>query len=168
MHNKRLEALRASPGDERRPADLEIIASQYAIKFRKVTGTHVVFTHPAVPNCVAVPMKNRIRAAHVKAFVAMVDRMDEGTAPVRMRTVAPGTVVDVAAYPSAVAPIPEAEGGGFVVSFADVPGCLGVGETPEAAEADGRLALFAAIDALKAADRAPPEPGAVEGGKAEA
>nr|WP_296583401.1 type II toxin-antitoxin system HicB family antitoxin [Xanthobacter sp.] len=81
---------------------------------------------------------------------------------------APGTAVDVVAYPSAIAPIPEAEGGGFVASFADVPGCLGVGETPEAAEADGRLALFAAIDALKAADRAPPEPGAVEGAKAEA
>lgn len=168
MHNKRLEALRASPGAERRPADLEIIASQYAIKFRKVTGTHVVFTHPSVPDCVAVPMKNPIRAAHVKAFVAMVDRMDEGTAPVRMRTLAPGTAVEIAAYPLAVAPIPEGDGGGFVASFADVPGCLGVGETPEAAEADGRLALFAAIDALKAADRAPPEPGAAQGAKVEA
>ncbi len=162
MHNKRLEALRASPGDARRPADLEITASQYAIKFRKVTGTHVVFTHPSVPNCVAVPMKTPIRAAHVRAFVAMVDRMDEGGAPVRYKALAPGAVADIAAYPSAVAPIPEADGGGFVVSFADVPGCLGVGDTPEAAEADGRLALFAAIDALKAADRAPPEPGAVK------
>lgn len=162
MHNKRLEALRASPGDERRPADLEIIASQYAIKFRKVTGTHVVFTHPAVPDCVAVPMKSKIRAAHVKAFVAMVDRMDAGGPPVRYRALAAGVVADIAAYPCAVAPLPEEEGGGFVASFPDVPGCLGVGETPEAAEADGRLALFASIDALKAADRAPPEPGAAK------
>ncbi|MBP2149498.1 MULTISPECIES: type II toxin-antitoxin system HicB family antitoxin [Xanthobacter] len=168
MHNKRLEALRASPGAERRPADLEIIASQYAIKFRKVTGTHVVFIHPAVPDCVAVPMKAPIRAAHVKAFVAMVDRMDDGTAPVRLRTLAPGTAVDLAAYPAQVAPLPEAEGGGFAVRFPDVPGCLGIGATPEAAEADGRLALFAAIDALKAADRAPPEPGAMQDTKAEA
>lgn len=163
MHNKRLEALRASPGAERRPADLEITASQYAIKFRKVTGTHVVFTHPSVPDCVAVPMKAPIRAAHVRAFVAMVDRMDEGGAPVRMRTLPPGTVADIAAYPATVAPLPEADGGGFVAQFPDVPGCLGVGDTPEAAEADGRQALFAAIDALKAADRAPPAPGAAQG-----
>ncbi|MCG5234886.1 hypothetical protein [Xanthobacter oligotrophicus] len=77
MHNKRLEALRANPGGEWRPADIEITASQYAMKFRKVTGTHVVFTHPSVPDCVAVPMKQKIRPVHVKAFVAMVDRMDE-------------------------------------------------------------------------------------------
>lgn len=77
MYNKRLEALRANPGGDWRPADLEITASQYALKFRKVTGTHVVFTHPSVPNCVAVPMKEKIRAVHVRAFVEMIDRMDE-------------------------------------------------------------------------------------------
>ncbi|MFG1480350.1 hypothetical protein V5F53_17085 [Xanthobacter sp. V4C-4] len=76
MYNKRLEALRSNPGGDWRPADLEITASQYALKFRKVTGTHVVFTHPSVPNCVAVPMKGRIRAVHVRAFVEMIDRMD--------------------------------------------------------------------------------------------
>lgn len=76
MHNKRLEALRADPAKDWIPADLEITASQYAMKFRKVTGTHVVFTHPSVPDCVAVPLKKKIRPVHVKAFVAMVDRMD--------------------------------------------------------------------------------------------
>ncbi|MEP9354920.1 type II toxin-antitoxin system HicB family antitoxin [Xanthobacter sp. KR7-65] len=162
MHNKRLEALRANPGEERRPADLEITASQYAIKFRKVTGTHVVFTHPSVPDCVAVPMKNRIRAVHVKAFVAMVDRMDAGGPPIRYKPASTETPLDLAAYPCAVAPVPDEDGGGFVASFPDVPGCLGVGETPEAAEADGRQALFASIDALKAADRPPPEPGAAK------
>jgi len=76
MYNKRLEALRDNPGGDWRPADLEITASQYALKFRKVTGTHVVFLHPSVPDCVAVPMKRKIRAPHVRAFVAMIDRMD--------------------------------------------------------------------------------------------
>lgn len=71
--------------------------------------------------------------------------------------------VDLAAYPCTVAPIPEEEGGGFVASFPDVPGCHGVGETPEEAEADGRQALFASIDALKAADRTPPAPGSRKG-----
>lgn len=77
MHNKRLEAFRSNPGGDWIPADFEITASQYAVKFRKSTGTHVVFLHPSVPDCVTIPLKSRIRPAHVKAFVAMIDRMDE-------------------------------------------------------------------------------------------
>jgi hypothetical protein len=77
MHNKRLEAFRNNPGGDWTPADFEITASQYAMKFRKTTKTHVVFTHPSVPDCVAIPMKAKIRSVHVKAFVDMVDRMDE-------------------------------------------------------------------------------------------
>jgi len=77
VHNKRLEAFRNDPAGAWTPADFEITASQYAMKFRKITGTHVVFTHPSVPNCVAIPMKTKVRSVHVKAFVAMVDLMDE-------------------------------------------------------------------------------------------
>jgi hypothetical protein len=76
-HNKRLEAFRSNPGGNWIPADFEITASQYAIKFRKVTHTHVAFTHPSVPNCVTIPMKKKIRPVHVRAFVAMIDRMEE-------------------------------------------------------------------------------------------
>ncbi|MGJ4928875.1 hypothetical protein ACQR1I_05750 [Bradyrhizobium sp. HKCCYLS2038] len=76
-HNQRLEALRADPCGDWRPVDLEIIASQYAMKFRKITGTHEVFLHPSVPHCVTIPLKARIRAPHIRAFVAMIDRMDE-------------------------------------------------------------------------------------------
>jgi len=73
MHNKRLEAFRSNPGGDWVPADFEITASQYAVK----TGTHVAFTHPSVPNCVAIPMKKKVRAVHVKAFIDLIDRMDE-------------------------------------------------------------------------------------------
>jgi hypothetical protein len=76
-HNKRLEAFRSNPAGSWAPADFEITASQYAIKFRKMTHTHVVFLHPSVPNCVTIPMKNKIRPVHVRAFVAMIDLMDE-------------------------------------------------------------------------------------------
>ena len=75
MHNGRLEALRANPGGDWTAADLEIIASQFAIKFRKVTGTHEVFLHPSVPDCVTVPLRTKIRAPHIRAFVAMIERM---------------------------------------------------------------------------------------------
>jgi hypothetical protein len=76
MHNKRLEAFRSNPGGDWSIADFEITASQYAMKFRKATGAHVVFTHPSVPDCVALPLKKKVRSVHVKAFVEMIDRMD--------------------------------------------------------------------------------------------
>jgi hypothetical protein len=77
MHNKRLEAFRADPAGDWSIADFEITATQYAMKFRKVTGSHVVFTHPSIPNCVAVPLKKKVRPVHVKAFIEMIDRMDD-------------------------------------------------------------------------------------------
>lgn len=69
-------------------------------------------------------------------------------------------MTDLSAYPHELKPLPPEEGGGFVVSFPDIPGCLGVGDTPEEALADGHHALFACLDALKAADREPPQPSA--------
>ncbi len=67
---------------------------------------------------------------------------------------------DLAAYPHTLEPLAPEEGSGLIVRFPDIPGCIGVGDTPEEALADGREALFACLDALKAADRAPPDPSA--------
>ena len=69
-------------------------------------------------------------------------------------------MTDLSAYPHALEPLAPEEGGGFIARFPDIPGCIGVGDTPEEALADGREALFACLDALKAADRVPPEPSA--------
>ena len=60
------------------------------------------------------------------------------------------------AYRSAVMRLPESEGGYFVVEYPELPGCLGVGDTEEAAVADGRDALAACLDALNAVGRAAP------------
>ncbi len=65
---------------------------------------------------------------------------------------------DPAAYRHELAPIPPEDGGGYVVRFPDIPGCLGVGDTPAEAVADGRNALVACLDALKAVDRGAPVP----------
>ena len=70
---------------------------------------------------------------------------------------------DLGAYRYDVAPVPPEEGGGYVVRFPDIPGCLGVGDTEEDAVEDGRQALFACLDALKAVDREPPVPSAPPG-----
>ncbi|MEF3367667.1 type II toxin-antitoxin system HicB family antitoxin [Methylocystis sp. 9N] len=67
---------------------------------------------------------------------------------------------DPSPYHYDVAPLPPEDGGGYVVSFPDIPGCLGVGETPEEAIEDAKAACFACLDALKAVDRPAPVPSA--------
>jgi antitoxin HicB len=44
-------------------------------------------------------------------------------------------------YPFEVRPLSEEEGGGYGVSFPDLPGCVSDGATPEEAIANGRDAL---------------------------
>ena len=46
-------------------------------------------------------------------------------------------------YPINISPIPEDEGGGYLVSFPDLPGCLADGETLENAIAEARDAFTA-------------------------
>lgn len=63
---------------------------------------------------------------------------------------------EVPAYRTEWSVAPEAEGGYHILSYPDIPGCLGVGDTQSQAEEDGRQALLAVLDALKAVDRPPP------------
>jgi predicted RNase H-like HicB family nuclease len=64
------------------------------------------------------------------------------------------------AYPCVTSSVSPEEGGGYVVSFPDIPGCLGMGDTPQEAREDARQALLACLEALKAVDREPPVPSA--------
>jgi antitoxin HicB len=61
-------------------------------------------------------------------------------------------------YPHVVDRLPPEEGGYYVLRYPDVPGCLGVGDSEAEAIEDGRRALTACLDALKAVDRSPPIP----------
>ena len=67
---------------------------------------------------------------------------------------------DIDSYPFEHSRLPAEENGLYIVRFPDIPGCLGVGESEEEALADGRNALKACIDALKAVDRPVPPPSA--------
>ncbi|MGJ5179224.1 type II toxin-antitoxin system HicB family antitoxin [Bradyrhizobium oligotrophicum] len=67
---------------------------------------------------------------------------------------------DASTYVYAVTELGAEDGGGYLVTFPDLPGVIGIGETTGEAIADGRQALFACLDALKAVDREPPVPGA--------
>lgn len=61
-------------------------------------------------------------------------------------------------YPVVIEPLPAAEGGGFVATVPDLPGCLSDGETPEEALANVQDAVVAWIEEAREIGRAVPVP----------
>lgn len=61
-------------------------------------------------------------------------------------------------YTFTVRPLAREEGGGYLCEFPDVPGVLGDGKSVDAAIADGRKALKAALTTLKQMGRSVPQP----------
>lgn len=68
-------------------------------------------------------------------------------------------------YPFEVRPLSEEEGGGWLISYPDLPGCISDGETPEEAIANGKDAVDAWIKAMQEAGREIPAPGEAPSGK---
>ena len=66
---------------------------------------------------------------------------------------------DLDAYPFRVTPLSTQDGGGYLIEYPDVPGCMSDGETPEEAMANGRDALKASLRTLREFGDAIPEPG---------
>ncbi|MBK1630566.1 toxin-antitoxin system HicB family antitoxin [Thiohalocapsa halophila] len=62
-------------------------------------------------------------------------------------------------YPFEMRPLSEEEGGGWLIAFPDLPGCLSDGATPEEAIENGKDAVAAWLDAVQAAGRKVPQPG---------
>ncbi len=62
-------------------------------------------------------------------------------------------------YPIEIRPLATDEGGGWLASFPDLPGCMGDGATPEAAIADGYAAAKAWLAVAKEFGDAIPRPG---------
>jgi antitoxin HicB len=61
-------------------------------------------------------------------------------------------------YPFTICPLDRDEGGGYLIEFPDVPGCISDGNTPEEAIANGRDALQSALLAMKTFGRPIPRP----------
>jgi antitoxin HicB len=63
-------------------------------------------------------------------------------------------------YPVEIRPLSADEGGGWLASFPDLPGCMGDGATPEAAIADAYEAAAAWLAVAQAQGDVIPQPGA--------
>ena len=62
-------------------------------------------------------------------------------------------------YPFYVRPLSQKDGGGYVIEFPDLPGCISDGETPEDAIRNGRDTLKCMLLTLKELGRPIPKPG---------
>ncbi len=62
-------------------------------------------------------------------------------------------------YPFSIRPLSAEDGGGFLIEFPDVPGCISDGETPEEAIVNGLDALKGCLLSYKEAGDARPKPG---------
>ena len=61
-------------------------------------------------------------------------------------------------YQFTVRPLSREEGGGYLVEYPDIPGCMSDGETVEEAIMNGREALLDCIEVFKESGRKIPKP----------
>lgn len=61
-------------------------------------------------------------------------------------------------YAHIISPLSAEDGGGFLITFPDLPGCMSDGETEEEAVKNGRNAFIAVVSALADMGRAIPKP----------
>lgn len=61
-------------------------------------------------------------------------------------------------YAVLIEPLPEAEGGGFLATVPDLPGCMSDGETRAEAAANAEDAIAAWLEEAEALGRAVPPP----------
>lgn len=64
-------------------------------------------------------------------------------------------------YPFTVRPLAAEDGGGYLIEFPDVAGCISDGETPEEAIRNGRDALKSVLLTLKEFGDPIPQPGSL-------
>jgi len=73
--------------------------------------------------------------------------------------------VDMDDYPFEIRPLTEEEGGGFLITFPDLPGCMSDGETVEEAIRNGRDAFKCWMATVIEDGRPIPRPGESQSGK---
>lgn len=61
-------------------------------------------------------------------------------------------------YPFVVHPLSQEDGGGYLITFPDLPGCMSDGETPEEALENGRDAVHAWLETARAFGDPIPQP----------
>jgi antitoxin HicB len=66
---------------------------------------------------------------------------------------------DLESYPFTIRPLSQEDGGGFLIEYPDIPGCMSDGETPAAAILNGKDALKSALRTIREFGDPIPKPG---------
>lgn len=66
---------------------------------------------------------------------------------------------NIGEYRITIRPLSKDEGGGYLVEYPEIPGCMSDGETIEEALANGREALRDCLQVFKESGRKAPQPG---------
>ncbi|MBC7214477.1 MAG: toxin-antitoxin system HicB family antitoxin [Burkholderiaceae bacterium] len=69
-------------------------------------------------------------------------------------------MIDPQKYPIELRPLAQEDGGGWLATFPDLPGCMGDGDTPAAAITDGYAAAQAWLEVAAQHGDPIPQPGA--------
>jgi antitoxin HicB len=73
------------------------------------------------------------------------------------------TDINISEYPFFIRHLSEEDGGGYLIEFPDLPGCISDGETIDEAIENGQDAVNTWIEAAKEMNRPIPRPGELEG-----
>lgn len=71
--------------------------------------------------------------------------------------------IKISEYPFTIRHLSKEEGGGYLIEFPDLPGCMSDGETIDEAIENGKDAVQAWIETAKEMQRPIPKPGELEG-----
>lgn len=141
--DRTLDRMRSNPCDWQ-IASFEAVAAAHGVNIRKPGGSHVVFEHPAVAEAVSVPARRPI-----KPFMSVaLSRLSRPFEPAMSDT----------EYRFTVRPLSEDEGGGYLIEFPELPGCMSDGQTIEEAIANGEDAKRCWITTMREAGRPIPPP----------
>lgn len=72
------------------------------------------------------------------------------------------STIKVPEYPFTIRHLSKEEGGGYLIEFPDLPGCMSDGETIDEAILNGQDAIQAWLEAAKEMNRPIPKPGELE------
>ena len=155
---KLLEAIFNNPRDWR-ITELLTVARQYGLAVRNAGGNHPVFSHDAVPLTLSVPA-HRPRQARVYKAIRGLGKSSKGVSGMSAVELVPRITPPwpFEAYAHIVSPLPEADGGGYLITLPDLPGCMADGETEAQAVENGRDAFISVVSALTDMGRDIPAP----------
>jgi predicted RNase H-like HicB family nuclease len=89
---------------------------------------------------------------------ALDQHQTEGAATMASHMCVESKIPTFETYPFSVDLLPKEDGGGYVITFPDLPGCMSDGETVDEAIANGREAFRAWMESLIEDGKPIPEP----------